>query len=497
MQAPSHLQTTGQFHPVAPRRLSGTAALRGLTLALAVMLIPGGASAKLPNAASFYRVEVPVRDASTVSRNKAVLEAFEVMLQRVTGEIDPTSLAGWKSIRSNPSRYTAGLKYITRQLDQLSLFDKLKTAQYIGSVGESPADGTAPAEAASTQTTVLEVSFDRSSLEKLMENYAWTRWPAARPRVALWLFSRQGFREDLVPAASTPGGLMTEAEVAHYTQTLDYLYSRPGLEYVMPSAGWLERNGGLVAQVRAGRYEKAVQHLAREGYNEFVVIRMRPSDSSFFASVTRYKLSRKGESERSTWEAFGRTLEDSLHDGTQILFERMVADYVRDVGSLQDIDLHLEVSGVNTLEDYIRVLSYLTSMPQNVDVQVLRVSEQGVEFMLKIRGVWSDILRVYSAASIFEVARFEQPRKSIFEDDLLSDSIADSEAGTTVEGTYGSDSGTTGVDENNGKADNTGTSSRTDKANKADSDAEEIAPSTTSRKRAYRAKHYLHAVLRH
>jgi uncharacterized protein len=309
------------------RLLAGFTALALLSAALPAAAVP---------VRGLYEASVPVADQSPQLRDSALRRALEVVLVRVTGQRNPAATAG--SVLSRATMLVQGYGY-------------------------EAAPGGAGLR--------LRARFDPRATDAALRALGVPVWGPNRPAHVVWI----ALRDD-----GQARGLLDAAGIAARAPAVASAAEARGLPFTYPLLDAAERTqvrfndvcGGNMVGVEAAsqRYEAAVTLagcVGREGGDW----------------VGRWTaLFRSGASE--SWTRAHGTLEEALAAGVDELADREAQRFAIQAGATSE--LRLRVDGVDSLQDYGRVLGYLRGLNAVRSVQVEAAAAGELALRLQIDG---------------------------------------------------------------------------------------------------------------
>jgi hypothetical protein len=324
-----------------------------LALALAVSaLCVAPASAATLSHAGLYEAEAEMEQDTQARRAAAFREAMGVVLVRLTGRLEAAGGEDTEEIRRNAERYVQ---------------------QY-----RATGDGK------------LWVAFDADALNRAMAERGLPIWGAERPAVLLVLAVDEGAGERYVLSAEDE---MPDPESKALRDRVQELAEFRGLPIILPLMDAQDRSVMSFTEAWGGFDQALVDAGARYGADSVLLGRLQ-SDQAFRARWTLYD-----EDQSYRWTG---TIEDGIHGAS----DRFAQSYAVTTGAAVAGEIGLEVRGVDSLDDYGRVLAYLERLTAVSSVSVRRLQDDTVEFGMRLIGSLQNVDR---AIRLGGVLRSEGP----------------------------------------------------------------------------------------
>lgn len=300
----------------------------------AVLVLPGAQAARLDD---LFEAEVAATGRDSAARDAATQLALQQVLERITGGRGNSQQASAGKLLAQPGRFVE--QYHFRE-----------------SAG------------ASGPALTLWVKFDGVTLAREVRELGLPYWGPDRPDTLVWLAVDSQGQRYLVGEA--PDSLASRAVLEAGRQH--------GLPVTLPlldledqrAVDFTDIWGGFLGPVETAsqRYRPQVILVGKVG---------RAGASGWQANWT---LLAAGSSQ--SWSAYAATLEAAVAGGVGHAAESLAEQYA--VVATGQSMRRLVVDGIRGLEDYARVYSYLESLTPVDQVQVVRVSDQEIEFELKL-----------------------------------------------------------------------------------------------------------------
>ena len=296
-------------------------------------------AAALPAAAvpvrGLYEASVPVSDQSPQLRDPALRRALSSVLVRVTGMRDPAAAV---SVLDRASVLVQGYGY----------------------------------EAAPGGTGLrLRAQFDPRAVDAALRNLGLPVWGDNRLSHIAWI----ALRDD-----GQPKSVLDGQGVAARAPAIAAAAEARGLPFAFPALDALERKQVSFNEVWSGNFAGIQSASPRYNANLILVARIGREGGRWLARWS--VLNNAGASEE--WAAAHDSLEQALAAGIDELADRQARRFATQPGSQRE--LQLQVSGVDSLQDYGRVLNYLRGLNPVRSVQVDSARDGELTLRLQVEG---------------------------------------------------------------------------------------------------------------
>ncbi len=227
----------------------------------------------------------------------------------------------------------------------------------------------------------LIVRFNASNVESALVRLEQPVWGSERPLTMLWVAVDAGLgQRELLAAEPLTAAPQSELEtmLANFRADLVEVADERGLLLTLPLVDIEDMTALSFADVWGGFSDRVVRASERYGTDDILIAQVRLTD---FGAVTRWTLLRGGRELRLPGQAF--------RDGLDALADVYAAEFST-LGSASSTVV--TIVGVETLDDYGRVMQYLESLSvlENVEPEELvagslrvRVAARGGEFALR------------------------------------------------------------------------------------------------------------------
>ena len=316
----------------------GRGRLAGVALALACLSWAGppaaaaGPDERHDRYPDLYTAQVFAQDRGNL--DLALARAMRAMLVRLTGLRRPEESPGVKDAVASPERFVQ---------------------QYLFESGAGHG---------------LTVKFDSGAVDRLVEQLGLGRWSSVRPRVIVWLAvederGRKSFVDSTSPAAAA----------------IDQPARERGVPFILPLFD-IEDRMTLPVSTLWGGFPEPIQRASRR-YAVDAVLAGRVYRGGTGLWKARWTLF--GDLTRE-FESSGESLETVVAEGMHEVADRFAARFARRGAAAASSRVPITVAGIEQLEDYARLLRYLSSIDIVETVQVERVEASRVRFVLQAKG---------------------------------------------------------------------------------------------------------------
>ncbi len=328
----------------------------GVLLALGLGL---GRPARAVVFPDLYTLKVTPDRTAGDRRAMAVQTAMQQLLERVTGDRNAASDPDLAGMVNDAARYVRSYATLDRDTDQ--------------------------------------VGFIASEVDRALEAKGRRVWGAERPLTLLWLAVDGGHGERTLVAADAAGSQPLSPEMTQLTDAIRMqikaVSAERGVPFVLPLLDLQDLGNIAFADVWGGFDQRIEQASARYGADAILIGRVLVTDTGTDVQWTLLR----GAEQRVTQD-------QSVTDGLEWLADQYAQEYSV-VGGVRS--LRVVIQGVDDLDDYGRVMTYLNGLRalQTVDVEslaggvlTLRVAARGDEAVLARTFTLGRVLQPSTAA---------------------------------------------------------------------------------------------------
>lgn len=333
-------------------------------LLVLLLLAPAGALAVVVE--DLEVAEVPVQDQSAAERQRAFAEALRRVLIKVSGDSRVLDHPAVSEAAGQASRYLREYRYLTRE----------------------GVPGQGEEQEAPQRSLWLQISFDPRGIERLLRDHGLPVWGRERPATLIWLGYQDGRERNVLGSGSDPALLDQVLAAAQ----------RRGAPLLIPLMDLEDRARVSYTDFRGGFDERILD--ASDRYDADAVLIGVLDARSDGTWRGRWTLHSGRLSETRALQ--GATLEDLLAQGFDFLADLLAGQYALNARQGGGASIALEVAGVQDLEDFARVETYLRGLTPVERVTVRRVVPGSVVYLLRLRGEPSDLQRIVRLGNLLE-----------------------------------------------------------------------------------------------
>lgn len=313
-------------------------------------LILVSTSAHAARLTDLFQTEVDANGRDSVSRDAALELALRDVLVRVTGSTDAVNEPAALALLKQPGRFVEQFRFV-----------------------DVPAQSPGAA-----QQLRFWVQFDGVALAREIRRAGLPYWGRERPDVLVWLaVDDRGQRYLVDENATVASAALVQAA------------SRRGLPLNLPLMDLQDQRalqftdvwGGFIGSVEA----------ASDRYRPQVIL-LGKLERSRGSSGWRTDWTLLGNGNQQSWTSHADGLAAGIDQGIAEAADWLAVQYA--VVSTDASTRSMLVEGVQSLEDYARVSTYLASLAPVEVVQVARVSGQEVEFNLQLSAAERNLLQL-------------------------------------------------------------------------------------------------------
>lgn len=302
-----------------------------------------------------YEAVVPVENRDRPQRLQALREALAQVLVKITGDRAAPESPKLQVLLESAPRYAQQFRY--REIPG----------------GRPP--------------YALEVSFDGGALERAVAAQGLPVWGRERPAVLVWLAVQAPGRRYLV------GGDSGESA----REAMQAVGRERGVPLLFPLLDLEDQARVSFADVSGGFVETVLT--ASERYRPDAVLIGRAYPPAAGGWEVRWRLEYAGQG-GERWRSTGATLEAALGAGVHTLASALAGRLASSGVAEQARGTLVVVSGVKTLQDYMRVSRYLEGLGPITAKRPYRVSADRVEFLVQARGGARDLERIIGLGDV-------------------------------------------------------------------------------------------------
>ncbi len=235
----------------------------------------------------------------------------------------------------------------------------------------------------------LSVRFDSNSIDDLLRQHGYTIWGETRPTTLVWLGVEQGGNRVLVGANDT--GLVREL--------IDQEAMRRALPVKLPLLDLTDQSALSMADIWGDFLESIQSASLRYRPQAVLVGRLYPVTGGQWG--VRWTLIYQGEVFRWMQQSseVGPLIAEGIGNTAEHLVQRFAESFV--TGS---DEILLEISGVQGLSAYGRVMDYLAGLPGVKEVKVNKMMPTALSIRIRTGGGSDAVLQTIALGDVLEVA---------------------------------------------------------------------------------------------
>ena len=304
-----------------------------------------------------YEAEIPVADKQAGSREAALSAALRQVLIKITGRRDPGSGPVIAEAIRAPGRFVQQYQY------------------------RAPA-ATVEDEA---PELLLWTRFDADVVDAVVRDAGFPVWGRTRPALLLWTALDDG----------TTRELLGPDDLAGVVAGIERGASLRGIPMVVPLLDLEDQIAISSNDLWAGFFDPIRAASARYETEAVLVVRVRRLENLGEAQWTLLLPDGSAQHWQTQSDVEALLLEDGMHAAADLLAER----YSDIAGVEGPGQVSVVVTGIGSIDDYARALSYLDSLGEVERVEVAQVQTGQVRFDLQVRGGRAAIRQVVGLGS--------------------------------------------------------------------------------------------------
>lgn len=363
--------------------------MHAIGLFLASLLILFAETAQAVKVPDLFRVELPVDDQSETVKQQAFSQAMRQVLIKVSGSRQIIFEKALQRPIRNPNRYVQQLAYERREIKPESALNA-KNSEQEDLVSVDP-----NALSSATDQLWLSVDFYPETIEKLLRENGLPVWGNERPATLLWMVQQDFSGARLVSSDDDPE-LVEQLTEAARQQGLPILFPLYDLEDTQLV------NTRVVQQPQLDPLLTAAMRYSPEA---MLVgdIQTTPAQQ-FSASWTLVFAERQTQ-----WQDQASTLEQLLEQLMQRTATTLAQEYavISEIGETSPA-VALSVTGVNSVDQYLKVVRYLEQLQVVEQVQIRDIQADQLRLELQLRSGTADFDRLVKLGTVLEQLELPQ-----------------------------------------------------------------------------------------
>lgn len=326
-----------------------------------------------------YEASVPVADQQDASRQQAMRAGLAQVLVRVTGYSGAAQDPALADMLDNAPHYVQQYRYLT---PPPPTDGGTAAAAATGAAGAAPNASVAPP----TPLLQLWMSFDPESIDQALRARHQPVWGRARPLVLVWLAVDNG---------NGSRHLVSASDGSDQSQALVDEAKLRGLPLRLPLWDLEDQSKVAVADVWGGFQDTIVTASSRYSPQAVLIGRLYSDARGVWHAGWTLRVG----DDASSWNNDGPTAQQVLAAGVDATADSLSLRFAQIGDAGAGTMLQLNVTDINNLADYTRVLYYLKSLNGVSDVQVSEVQPTNVTFRLALHVGAKGIIRTIGFGS--------------------------------------------------------------------------------------------------
>ncbi len=325
----------------------------GVVFLLAVSSWPPDARAA--EVRDLYRAEAPVQSQEPAAREQAFRAALEAVLIKVTGSRDIAGQPAAEPLLASASNYVQQFGYRNRGAG-----------------------------------TALDVVFDSAAVDAALTDANLPVWVDERPAVLAWLAVQSGDKRYLVD----------DDRRKKATRIVLRTAARRGIPVLFPLLDMEDRARVNVADVLGGFDENVIQASARYEADAVVITRVTQSGENNWRADWQLRYGGEASGRSFGGASMAAVLTDGVHFVADTLAQRLAVIATASASG----GLVISVEGVDSLEDYARLRTYLDNLALVKGYRIDSVEPGYASFRLQVSGDPADVERLIALGNVLEEA---------------------------------------------------------------------------------------------
>lgn len=343
-----------------------------LLYALLGLLMAGTAQATTLE--DLYSLKVEVADQSQVSREKAITQAFDKLLVRITGDTAVPENEQVQSLRDKASRLVRQFRYETENVEVTD-------------------ESTPDAPPVTHTRLIISITFDEQALNDALWKQRLPVWSKTRPAVLVWVAVQDSERRYL----------LDPNESSEFMQSLQANAERRGLPLLFPLMDLQDQLNINVSDVWANFTDTI--NRASDRYAPEAILVGRVAQDVFGNWQVRWVLY-QGESSVS-WTSPAENFDQIAAFGVDSVADSLARKYANVDGG-ESGAYWMEVVDVKNLDDYVRASDYLKTLSPLENMLISRVEADRVTYKLDLRGNVEALEQAISLGTILKAEASER-----------------------------------------------------------------------------------------
>lgn len=306
-----------------------------------------------------YQAEVSVANQGQQERNRAIAEGFRQILVKVTGNSNIALNQSLKATFKKASRFVQQYRYRVEVSESDSAVEK----------------------------RYLRITFDKQAVDRVLRENGLPVWGKSRPQIIVWTGFDDGSRRKLLMPE------FDQQSISMFNRAAD-LRGIPLLFPVMD----LQDQSAISATDLWGAFEEPVRNASRRYQaDSILMVRIKAGRGS----SVRSSWSLLVNSDARQWEFRGQTFNQVIQQGVNAVADHLASIYAPAGGGDAQV-INMQVSGLDTFEDLLKVEFFLDGQETVQQYQLRQSQADKAIFVLSLRGGMQAFVQAVELSGLFE-----------------------------------------------------------------------------------------------
>jgi hypothetical protein len=326
-----------------------------------------------------YEAEVPVEDQGAEQRESGLKLALKQVVIKVSGQYRIADDV-LEALLPQSARLAQQFRYRSNPEWEAFLPPEPASAEMSDEGVESPALPVTPVEP--PPRYLLWVQFDEAQVNQALHISGLPMWGKVRPAVLVWL---------MVESLSEPRYLVAGEEAHQWQKLINQTAEERGLPVWLPLMDLEDQTKVSYSDIW-GNFQEPIMAASRR-YMADVVVVARLVEQGEAQWQSRWTVYEKGEAR--AWYSDELSLQAAISRGMHALVDLLAERYAQLLDfSQQGRVVVMQVSGVNGLADYARLMSYIVSLGNVKQVMVKQLTGDQMTLTLELLGPVAGLRRI-------------------------------------------------------------------------------------------------------
>lgn len=321
---------------------------------------------------NLFSAEIEVAGQSSNERKKAIRQALERVVVKLTGHLQSANSAELAPFLMQAERYVEQFRYREKEIlsEKTENSERQNTLKIQQNLAKEIDIDIEPVTDNLTQL-YLWVSFDAVAIKNILDKANIPYWGQTRPLVLVWLAIEEG----------TERFLLEKEWHAEFFSLLQNRADFRGLPIAFPLMDLEDRAIIGISDVWGNFADTISEASERYSVDAILVGRLNPAHNAWQGRWTVYHHSRTRD-----WQSTQLELADLLTAGIDETTDIIAQDYIQVMSDEDNERLQLVVNGLTNFSAYAQVLNYLTGLDLVQNIQIKEVRDTQISLELQTRG---------------------------------------------------------------------------------------------------------------